>query len=199
MASDVLSLPHTYQSVPGFFWFPDAYRRLLALLPPDRPSTFVEIGALQGKSTCFLGVEILNSGKPVSLHVVDLWQHPDAQTGAGIRKAFDQHTATIAGLLGERFRVTESGSVAAAQLVENESVDVVWIDGDHNYAEVKADILSWFPKLKHGGWIGGDDWNMEPVQRAVVEQFAPHYILGHGYCTSDKYSGPWPWWMARKA
>lgn len=192
--------PHYFHTIPGFFWFEHGYRRFLAALPDDRPSAWVEIGALQGRSTAFLGVEAARLGKPVSLHVVDSWQFPTPEKGAELYQAFQRQIQPVVAALGEdRVNVYRLPSMEAVKLFEDESVDVVWVDGDHHYEACRADILAWWPKLKVGGYMGGDDWNMEPVQRAVVEQFAPHYLLGHGYCTDGKYSGPWPYWFARKS
>jgi cephalosporin hydroxylase len=187
-------MEHYYQHVGGFFWFAEAYRRLVRALPATQPSAFVEIGALQGRSTCFLGVEILNAGKPCALHVVDPWAFPTPEKGQELYEAFQRHVVAFAPIL----TVHRMPSVEAAVLFADSSVDVVWIDGDHHYEQVRADILAWWPKLRDGGFMGGDDWNMEPVSRAVIEQFAPNYILGHGWCESPEVTGPWPWWLTRK-
>lgn len=191
-------LEHFYGAVPGFFWFEEGYRRMLNVLSPDRPSIFVEIGSFCGKSAAFLGVELVNRRIPCTLTCVDSWLFPNPENGAEIRAAFDQHLAPVAALLGERFQPLAMPSLEAATLFAPQSVDVVWVDGDHHYESVKADILAWFPKLKPGGWMGGDDWAMAPVAQAVCEQFAPNYILGHGWTTMPQPM-PWPWWLTRKA
>jgi hypothetical protein len=54
------------------------------------------------------------------------------------------------------------------------SVDLVFIDADHSYEGVKADIEAWLPKVKVGGWIGGHDYKsprFPGVERAVHERF----------------------------
>jgi hypothetical protein len=59
-------------------------------------------------------------------------------------------------------------SVAAAAGFGNQSLDFVFIDGDHSYAGVVEDILAWLPKVKIGGWIGGHDWD-KPQRGQVTE------------------------------
>jgi hypothetical protein len=63
---------------------------------------------------------------------------------------------------------TESLSVTNEQ-VPDESVDCVFVDGDHSYAAVLADLTFWWKKVKKGGQLLGDDFWMEQVSRAVYE------------------------------
>lgn len=190
-------IQHYYQNIDGFFWFEHAYRRLLLTLLDDLPSHFVEVGSYKGRSAAFLGVEIFNAGLECTLHCVDSWERPNAEDGPPVRVAFDQNTEPLALALGKRFRVHPMRSIEAAQLFANDSLDVVFIDGDHEYASVKADIAAWYPKVKRGGWIGGDDWMMKPVSRAVIEYFGEHYILCHGWATLPEPM-PWPSWLVMK-
>lgn len=44
---------------------------------------------------------------------------------------------------------------------EDGSLDLVFIDADHSYAGVKADILNWLPKVRVGGMICGHDYSDE--------------------------------------
>jgi predicted O-methyltransferase YrrM len=61
----------------------------------------------------------------------------------------------------------------AAQLVDDASLDFVFIDADHSYESVKEDIAHWAPKVRKGGWIGGHDYNKNwpGVIRAVDEAY----------------------------
>lgn len=195
-------MAHYFESVPGFFWFQEAYDRLLKTLPTDRPSHFLEIGSFQGKSLAWLGVEVLRRGlSQVTLHAVDSFvAWPGMPQGEDLRRLFDENTAPIRDALDGRLRVWPMASLDAAKQFPDESLDVVFVDGDHEYAAVKADILAWWPKLKPGGFMGGDDFQMKPVADAVIEQFAPSgYILVHGWGSADGRMQPWPSWIARKA
>jgi hypothetical protein len=46
-------------------------------------------------------------------------------------------------------------------------LDFVFIDADHSYPAVKADIAAWKPKVKVGGWLCGHDYDLRAVKRAV--------------------------------
>ena len=66
----------------------------------------------------------------------------------------------------------------AINLFENESIDFIYIDGNHRYEYVKKDIENYFPKIKHGGIISGHDYeisertfHIKGVKKAVDEYF----------------------------
>jgi len=72
-------------------------------------------------------------------------------------------------------------SVRAAALFEPESLDLVFIDADHIYEEVKQDIGAWLPIVKPGGILSGDDYGVYPgVKKAVDECFGKVLHLPHG-------------------
>lgn len=82
--------------------------------------------------------------------------------------------------------VLRLGSVEAASRVEDESLDLVYIDGEHTREAVQEDIAAWLPKVRCGGWIGGHDYDhpMESrrglwgVKAAVDEAFGSSISLG---------------------
>lgn len=49
-------------------------------------------------------------------------------------------------------------SVEAAKGIEDESLDFVYIDGNHKYEYVRDDIRAWAPKVKKGGIVSGHDY-----------------------------------------
>ena len=56
---------------------------------------------------------------------------------------------------------------------EDESLDFVFIDAIHLYEHVKEDIALWYPKIKPGGILAGDDYSYQfpGVISAVDEVF----------------------------
>lgn len=57
-------------------------------------------------------------------------------------------------------------SMDAVNDFENESLDAVYIDGNHRYDSVCNDIIKWLPKIKNGGIISGHDY-YENIKLAV--------------------------------
>jgi hypothetical protein len=65
-------------------------------------------------------------------------------------------------------------SLLAAKMVEDGILDWAFIDGNHAYKPAKADIYAWWPKLRVGGLLCGDDYRDRPgygVIQAVDEIF----------------------------
>src|SRR5260370_4457258 len=62
-------------------------------------------------------------------------------------------------------------SVDVAASVPDASLDLVYLDGNHEYDEISADVQAWVPKVKPGGLIAGHDYDMQRsgVIRAVLE------------------------------
>lgn len=56
-----------------------------------------------------------------------------------------------------RVQMSRKLSMEAVQEFQDESVDFVYIDGNHEYKYALEDILAWYPKVKPGGILAGDD------------------------------------------
>jgi hypothetical protein len=50
-------------------------------------------------------------------------------------------------------------STQAAKYIANQSLDMIFIDADHDYESVLKDIKAWVPKVKDGGCISGHDYD----------------------------------------
>jgi hypothetical protein len=62
--------------------------------------------------------------------------------------------------------------------IPNESLDLVFIDGDHSYDAVCKDLRFWWNKINVGGYILGDDYTQ--VHRGTikaVDEFTKEYNL----------------------
>ena len=70
-----------------------------------------------------------------------------------------------------RAKLLREKSWDAAGQFEDNSLDLVYIDGDHTYQGVVKDLMFWFPKVRKGGMICGDDIGWPGVKRAVDEFF----------------------------
>jgi hypothetical protein len=77
-----------------------------------------------------------------------------------------------------RLEVLYGDSVKMAEKVKDASLDFVFIDADHRYESVMADLKAWVPKVKEDGTISGHDYNhprFPGVTKAVVECFGDQH------------------------
>jgi len=68
----------------------------------------------------------------------------------------------------ENYVLVKARSVEAAKLVPDESLDFVFIDGEHTYPSVTEDIEAWYPKVRKGGIFSGHDYYPRCGRGAVV-------------------------------
>lgn len=61
-------------------------------------------------------------------------------------------------------------SVEALKDFEDESLDFVYIDGDHSFKHVATDIEEWTKKVKKGGVVSGHDYLCYPPSFPLVCQ-----------------------------
>ena len=65
--------------------------------------------------------------------------------------------------------IIRATSMDAAKEFADESLDYVYIDGDHSFRYVAEDIVEWSKKVKKGGIVSGHDyWNTRPGASNVV-------------------------------
>jgi hypothetical protein len=69
--------------------------------------------------------------------------------------------------------IRKSSTEVLEDEVPDQSIDVVFIDGDHSYEAVTADLEFWWKKVKKGGQLLGDDYSScHPGTAKAVDEFA---------------------------
>jgi len=168
---------HFYQDIHGWFDFQKIYQWAVANAKED--AHFVEVGAYLGKSTSFMAVEIINSGKKITFDVVDTWLGSLEHQGEQVvreQKLYDEFIKNMHPVW-DSFNVVRLTSSLASRCYRNESLDFVYIDACHDYEDVALDILSWFPNVKVKGVIAGHDFGYPSVERAVSEFFDAREVI----------------------
>jgi len=127
-------------------------------------SSVVEVGSWKGRST-----DALLAGCDGTVWAVDHFKgskterddfHKEA-TEKDISKIFLENVGHHKNL-----RLLKMDSLDAAKRFKDKSVDMVFIDGGHEYEEIKADIEAWLPKVKK--LICGHDYG-GGIERAANE------------------------------
>ena len=129
-----------------------------------------EIGVMRG----WTSFHLLDRFKALSMTLVDQWlQVPaDGEPGRDLyghvnMEMTAQHVKERAVAYGARARVIHLPSVEGAALVEDGSLDFVFIDDDHTEVGCRASIAVWASKVKATGWVCGHDWDRPEVARAL--------------------------------
>ena len=166
-------MDHYYQNIgEDWFTYPNFYSSVVRSFPAG--SKFVEVGSWRGRSACFLGVEIHNSGKDIKLDCVDTWNGSEEHVGYDILENDGLYNEFISNIepISHIINPIRMESLKAVDLYEDESLDLVFLDASHKYEDIKADILAWYPKVKKGGIFAGHDYpTWTQVVRAVDEYF----------------------------
>ena len=164
-------MEHYYKNIKGWFAFEQQYRKMFDELPAD--STWIEIGSFHGRSLAWLLVESTNKNKKFKVHCVDRW---DGDPLSPIHHKFNDNTfenfkKNLAPFL-DQFVIHKKNSWDAAGDFDDSTVDYAMIDAGHDYDSVTKDIRAWWPKIRSGGYLGGDDYGLDladGVHQAVDE------------------------------
>jgi len=62
-------------------------------------------------------------------------------------------------------------SVEFAQTIGDETLDFIFIDGDHSYEGFLKDLQTYFTKIKVGGIVSGDDITLNAINEGLKEFF----------------------------
>lgn len=78
--------------------------------------------------------------------------------------------------------ILRTGSMSALSSFEDNSLDFVYIDGNHDFLNVAQDIHFWLKKVKPGGVLSGHDYAFYPSDKfnhvkRVVQAYALAYHL----------------------
>ena len=176
---------------------------LLQFLPPG--GTVAEVGTAKGD----FAEDLLKVARPRRLHLIDPWLHHaegeyQKDNSNVSAEEFEDRYAAVMARFSEpmstgQVRIHRVGSPEAADLFPDEYFDYVYIDGNHTYEAVLADLRAFEKKVKKDGLILGHDYGnnvlfqnmgfgvIEAVNQFVIEtgyeftcltnEFAPTFLI----------------------
>lgn len=174
-------MQHFADHLPG--WFGPQDMCFYQMIVDQAPSSahFVEVGSWKGRSSAYMTVAIVNSGKNIRFDCVDTWLGSEEhQLGQSFEDASVVQGTLFADFLHNMkpvqkyYRAVRKPSTEAAELYRDQSLDFVFLDAAHDYENVKSDIKSWLPKTKQGGILAGHDSFHPPIIDAC-EELLPGY------------------------
>ena len=80
--------------------------------------------------------------------------------------------------------IERSTSMEAVERWSNDTLDFVFIDGNHEFPFVYEDIVEWTKKVRPGGIIAGHDYTEDPVRKYGVIEAVRKY-------TEENNIAPW--------
>ncbi len=134
-------------------------------------SNILEIGCFLGSTTC----TIKEASPTCKLHCVDTWPdeiHSKYLTGKDDRKfshveitsnKFDwfQHTKHLEDVF--------TYQMASLRFYPEIKFDFIFLDGNHQYVNVKSELIKFKNYLKPNGILAGHDYGFEPTTKAIIE------------------------------
>lgn len=164
----------------------------------SKPQKVAEVGVWKGHTVKHL-LKTRNAGDKISEYwAIDRWNLLPEEYGRMHNRSiedWDQMYWYVCHLLlwFPQLRVLRMDSEVAASLFPDRYFDLVFIDADHYYEAVKADIPLWLPKIKKGGVLIGHDIGNKRhpgVKKAVTEAFGNDFYVPEGsYVWIHKVSG----------
>jgi predicted O-methyltransferase YrrM len=167
----------------GWFDFPDFYDFALRQF---HKGIFVEIGTWKGMSIVYMARKIKETGKNIQLFGIDtflgtdedymLMEDEDLKSG----NLYLEYLRTIEPYKDIINTIVGDSHVVFDQFRDN-SIDFLFIDGDHRYQGINTDLDLWLPKVKTGGIISGHDYEKSAtcgVKDAVDEHFNKVGVMG---------------------
>ena len=171
-------MEHFYKNIDGWFTYPDFYSGLIKNASDGYK--IAEVGVWKGKSTSYIGVEIINSGKDIKFYAIDsfegspehkspesLYYEPLLEIEDGLYNHFKENIKSVEQVVTH----IKKYSLDASKDFEDGFFDVVYIDACHDYECVIEDIKAWYPKVKVGGILAGHDLGHPPIMKALNEFF----------------------------
>lgn len=126
----------------------------------------VEVG-----TCCGLFAHNLLSYWPGRLHCIDAWAALEGYDESYDHEANYQEARHRLADHEGRVEIHRQTSLEGVNGFEDAQLDFVYLDANHSYEAVRADIHAWWPKVKRGGMLAGDDYGI------VDEQWVD---FGHG-------------------
>ena len=163
----------------------DTRKEMLSSLVP-KGGVVAEIGVFEGEFAEF----ILNTLSPSKIYMLDLF---NGVCGSGDQDGNNyKNTDLTASFLylnakyvnDTRVEIQRGNSKDLLADLDDNSLDMIYIDGDHAYEGCKADLELAYQKCKTGAWICGHDYEMNMKKarhnyvfgvRKAVDEFCAKY------------------------
>ena len=142
----------------------------------DARADIVEIGSYLGQSTVALALGS-RAGQGVPVWAIDPFDEYSVQVTEHTTHTFTAHNRgyfmqnVVSAGVADIVHPISLPSVQAARCWERE-IDLLFVDGQHDYESVLADLKAWYAYISVGGHILLHDYGLPGVQKAVKKFLA---------------------------
>mmetsp|Transcript_22490 Transcript_22490/g.57984 ORF Transcript_22490/g.57984 Transcript_22490/m.57984 type:complete len:240 (-) Transcript_22490:197-916(-) len=114
---------------------------------------WAELGVLRGE----FSTHLLKNGNMSKLHLVDMWSTVDIYNEHASNLNLEATKSAVRPFEG-RYEMHQAMTTEAVHQFDDGFFDFIYVDATHSYMDSKADVESWWPKLRVGGVMAGDDY-----------------------------------------
>ena len=148
----------------------------LRFIEAQQTQTMAEVGVWKGE---FAEAILRHSSTIREYYLIDPWAKlPDwnkpwnvePEVFEAVYSEMDERTR----FASEKRRILRGRTKDVSPQIPDESIDLAYIDGDHTLRGITIDLIKMWPKIKPGGFIGGDDFTASPWQHD--ERFEPTLV-----------------------
>lgn len=183
----------------------------------DLPQFFVDMGFKVGAEVGVYKGEFSEKLARVglNLYAIDPWKIYKGYTNPRGQERLDfqyEHTKRVLTPY-PNCTIIRKTSMEAIEDFDDESLDFVYIDGNHDFRYIAEDISEWTKKIKKGGIVSGHDyfyvktgtgttnWQVAYVVKAYIGAFniPDFYLLGRGEALPGEKRDKWRSWMLIKS
>jgi len=167
---------------------------------------WAEIGVASGSYS----EHLIRNGLLEKLYLIDPWKDygdPNAERGDcyGTQLEQDERYNSVVrrfNAYGDRVSVLRKESLEAANDFEDGYFDFIYIDANHSYDFVKADINAWYPKLNVNGILAGHDYLVGRHGRDGVKKAVDEFCFKNNnklYITGGTKRCPPSWYFIKES
>jgi hypothetical protein len=139
--------------------------------------------------------------------MIDPWRHLDdwnkpANKADDVFERFYAETLEKTAAHADKRVVLRGRTTEVVDRIADGSLDVAYVDGDHTLRGITIDLHRIYPKVRDGGWIGGDDFapsiwqHAERFEPTLVFPYAVHFAEAVG---ARLYALPYSQFLLEKA
>ena len=126
-------------------------------------------------------------------YMIDPWRHLDnwnkpLNENDDVFEQFLSETKLKTNFAADKRVILRGKTTEVIEEIPDAELDFAYIDGDHTLKGIAIDLIRVFPKIKIGGWIGGDDFSRTVWQHQTT--FEPTLVFPFAIYFAEAVGAP---------